>query len=143
MIKMGELGAINQVWVNKGGIASIVPLKVLEKIWRITYDSHRGMNAGYFVIHMDVDDIKVRNNEKGMPYLNLGGQGESCFIICLNHQWKHGRLYQARGPESKDGVGGAGHAWAPHRPQLSGNDTCKHCQEVADGTQHSDKILNN
>jgi hypothetical protein len=53
------------------GIANIVPLKVLEKIWRITYNSHRGMNTGHFVIHMDAGNIKIHNNKKGMPYLNL------------------------------------------------------------------------
>ncbi len=71
MSKVGDLGAISQVWVNKGGIANIVPLKVLKKVWRITYASHRGMNAGHFAIHTDKGDIKVCNNEKGMPYLNL------------------------------------------------------------------------
>ncbi len=29
------------------------------------------MNAGHFVIHTDKGNIKVCNNEKGMPYLNL------------------------------------------------------------------------
>jgi hypothetical protein len=57
--------------VNKGGISNIVPLKVLEKVQRITYNSHRGMNAGHFVIHTDKGNIRVCNNEKGMPYLNL------------------------------------------------------------------------
>ncbi len=57
--------------MNEGGIANIVPLKVLEKIWRITYDSHKGMNAGHFMIHTDTGDIKICNNKKGMPYLNL------------------------------------------------------------------------
>jgi hypothetical protein len=68
---VGNLGAISQVWVNEGGIANIVLLKVLEKVWRTTYDSHRGMNAGHHVIHMDKGDIKVGNNKKGMPYPNL------------------------------------------------------------------------
>jgi hypothetical protein len=71
MSKAGDLGAISQVWVNRGGIANIVPLKVLEKVWRITYASHWGMNAGHFVIHTDKGNIKVCNNKEGMPYLNL------------------------------------------------------------------------
>ncbi len=28
----GEMGAVNQMWLNKGGVAPIIPLKVLEKI---------------------------------------------------------------------------------------------------------------
>jgi hypothetical protein len=70
MNKAGDLGAISQVWVNKGGIANVL-LKVLEKVWRITYNYHRGMSAGHFVIHRDKGNIKVCNNEKGMPYLDL------------------------------------------------------------------------
>jgi hypothetical protein len=29
------------------------------------------MNPGQFVIHVDAGDVVVRNNQKGMPYLNL------------------------------------------------------------------------
>jgi hypothetical protein len=27
-----EMGAVNQMWLNEGGVATIIPLKVLEKI---------------------------------------------------------------------------------------------------------------
>ena len=37
----GNLCAVPKMWVNKGGVATIIPLKVLEKIWRVTYNSTR------------------------------------------------------------------------------------------------------
>ncbi len=65
----GEMGAVYQMWLNKGGVATIIPLKVLEKIWPVTYDSRR--NGGRFVIHTDQGNIIVKNNSKGMPYLDI------------------------------------------------------------------------
>jgi hypothetical protein len=65
----GNLGAIKQMWLNEGGVATVVPLKVLEKIWPITYDSRR--HGGKFVLKTDQGDIIVKNNNKGMPYLDL------------------------------------------------------------------------
>jgi hypothetical protein len=38
MDTIGDMGAIKQMWLNEG-IAAIVPLKILKKIWPITYDS--------------------------------------------------------------------------------------------------------
>jgi hypothetical protein len=46
-----KLGMIKHTWLNKGGVASVIPLKILEKIWPILYHSLRGMNAGHFVTH--------------------------------------------------------------------------------------------
>ncbi len=65
----GEMGAVNQMWLNEGGVATIIPLKVLEKIWPVTYDSRR--NGGCFIIHTDQGNIIVKNNSKGMPYLDI------------------------------------------------------------------------
>jgi hypothetical protein len=65
----GEIGAVDQMWLNKGGVATIIPLKVLKKIWPVTYDSRR--NGGPFVIHADQGNIIVKNNSKGMPYLDI------------------------------------------------------------------------
>ncbi len=65
----GEMGAVEQMWLNEGGAATIIPLKVLEKIWPVSYDSKR--NGGYFVIHTDQGSIIVKNNSKGMPYLDV------------------------------------------------------------------------
>jgi hypothetical protein len=71
MDKAGALGAVKKMWLSKGGVASVILLKILEKIWPVSYHSTKGMNPGQFVIHVDAGDVVVRNNQKGMPYLNL------------------------------------------------------------------------
>ena len=65
----GSLGAIPKMWVNEGGVATIIPLKVLKKIWQVTYDSTR--NGGRFVVWTDQGNIVLNNNEGGMPYFYL------------------------------------------------------------------------
>jgi hypothetical protein len=45
----GEMGAVKQMWLNKSGVATIIPLKVIETIWPITFDSR--CFSGSFVIH--------------------------------------------------------------------------------------------
>jgi hypothetical protein len=82
MDEAGKLGMINQMWLNKGGVASVVPLKTLEKIWPILYHSLRGMNAVHFIIHTKEGDIMVQNNKCGMPYLNLK-EVEAEVVLCL------------------------------------------------------------
>jgi hypothetical protein len=57
------------MWLNKGRVATIIPLKVLKKIWPVTYDSRR--YGGSFVIHTNQGKIIIKNNNKGMLYLDL------------------------------------------------------------------------
>jgi hypothetical protein len=64
-----DIGAIKLMWLNIVGVVAIVPLKVLEKIWPITYDSRR--HNGQFIWHTDQGDIFTKNNSKGMPYLDI------------------------------------------------------------------------
>jgi hypothetical protein len=71
------MGAIEKMWYNEGGVATIVPLKMLERIFPISYQSHKGMNPGHFVIHSDQGDIVVKNNGAGMPYGREGARGGS------------------------------------------------------------------
>jgi hypothetical protein len=65
-----DMGAIKHVWLNKRGVAVIVPLKVVKKIWSVTYDS-RHHDGQLFVWHIDQGDILIKNNSKGMPYLDI------------------------------------------------------------------------
>jgi hypothetical protein len=65
----GEMGAVDQIWLKEGGVVTIIPLKVLEKIWPVTYNSRH--NGRCFVIHTDQGNIIVKNNNKGMPYLDI------------------------------------------------------------------------
>jgi hypothetical protein len=68
MDKARDMGAIKQMWLNEGGVAAIVLLKVLRKIWPITYDSR--CHNGLFIWHIDQGDIVIKNNSKGMLYLD-------------------------------------------------------------------------
>ena len=73
MTHVGAVRCISKMWLNKSGIANIIPLKALAKIWRVTYDSAGGMNAGHFVIHTDQGNIHVHKNCKGVPFIDLNG----------------------------------------------------------------------
>ena len=57
------------MWLNEGGMATIILLKQLEKHWQVTYDSR--CHGGAFIIHTKNGNIVVKNNSKGMPYLYL------------------------------------------------------------------------
>jgi hypothetical protein len=65
----GLLGALEQVWLNKGGVTTIILLKQLKKLCPVTYDSTR--NGCAFVCRTKDGNIVLRNNDKGMPYLDL------------------------------------------------------------------------
>ncbi len=69
MDSSGLLGALEQVWLNKGGVATIIPLKQLKKFCPVTYDST--CNGGTFVCCTKDGNVVLRNNDKGMPYLDL------------------------------------------------------------------------
>ncbi len=90
----GEMGALKKVWLNKGGVATILPLKELEKLWHLVYDSRH--HGGAFVLRTDAGDIVLKNNNKGMPYLDLKVFEEKSSAlsraVCIR---EHGRLYQA------------------------------------------------
>ena len=47
MDSSGSLGDLEQVWYNQGGVATIIPLKQLEKLCPVRYDSSR--NGGVFI----------------------------------------------------------------------------------------------
>ncbi len=69
MDSSGKLGALEQVWLKEGGVATIVPLKQLKKLWCVTYDSRRQGDA--FIVQTDNGDIILKRNSNGMPYLDL------------------------------------------------------------------------
>ncbi len=69
MDSSGSLGALEQVWLNKGGVVMIIPLKQLEKLCPMVYNST--CNGGAFICRTNNDDVVLKNNEKGMPYLDL------------------------------------------------------------------------
>jgi hypothetical protein len=88
----GDLGAIKKMWLNKCRMASVV-LKILEKIWPISYPSKKGMNARHSIIHTNDGTIVMRNNSHEMPFLNLKeleGEVALCLIQdTINMVWKN------------------------------------------------------
>ncbi len=65
----GSLRALEQVWLNQGGVATIIPLKQLKKLCPVVYDSTR--NRGAFICRTKDSDVVLKNKGKGMPYLYL------------------------------------------------------------------------
>jgi hypothetical protein len=65
----GSLGDLDQVWFNEGGVAMIIPLKQLEKLCPMRYDSSR--NEGVFICWTKDGKVVFKNNGKGMPYIDL------------------------------------------------------------------------
>jgi hypothetical protein len=78
----GNLGTIKKMWLNKCGVASVVPLKVLEMIWPILYHSKKAINPGDFIIPTGKGDLVVKNNSHRMPFLNLK-EVEADVALCL------------------------------------------------------------
>ncbi len=69
MDSSGSLGALAQVWFNEGGVATIIPLKQLKKFYPMVYDST--CNGGAFVCRTKDGNVMLKNNDKGMPYLDI------------------------------------------------------------------------
>jgi hypothetical protein len=69
MNSSGELGAIKQMWLNKGCVATIIPLKQIKLMLPISYNS--GSYGGLFDIHSNQGDIIVGNYNKGIPFIDL------------------------------------------------------------------------
>ncbi len=69
MDSSGSLGALKQVWLNEGRVAMIIPLKQLEKLCPVVYDFTPHGSA--FVCRTKDGNVMLKNNGKGMPYLNL------------------------------------------------------------------------
>jgi hypothetical protein len=65
----GSLGALKQVWLNEDGETAIIPLKQLETLCPVVYNSTR--NEGAFICRTTEGDVVLKNNGKGMPYLDL------------------------------------------------------------------------
>jgi hypothetical protein len=79
MGESGTLGGLKNVWVNQGGIANILPFSQLIKMCRVTFDSEHG---DHFVVHTEDGPVSLKNNEVGMPYIDLE-KSEERAAICL------------------------------------------------------------
>ena len=77
------LVALKQVWLNKERVAMIILLQKLKELCHmITYDSK--CNRVLFICHTQVDNIVLKNNRKGMPYLDLDEfeVGQRSSVLC-------------------------------------------------------------
>jgi hypothetical protein len=82
MDSSGSLRALEQVWLNEGGVATIIPLKQLEKLCPVVYDSTR--NGGAFICCTKDGDVVLKNNGKGMPSLDLREfEAKAILSLCL------------------------------------------------------------
>ncbi len=57
----GDQGAIKGMWLNEGGMATIILLKQLEKHRQVTYDSR--CHGGAFIIHTNNGYLYLRELE--------------------------------------------------------------------------------
>ncbi len=104
MDSSGLLGALKQLWLNKGRVATIIPLKQIKKLCPVTYDSTR--NGGAFVCRNKDGDVVLRNKDKGMPYLDLRESEPKQFCLCPKQlsplcRWCKGTWKDSPGDKSR------------------------------------------
>ena len=61
-IQLYSLGALEQVWLNEGRVAMIIPLKQLEKFCPVVYNSTH--NGGAFVCRTKDGDVVLNAQEQ-------------------------------------------------------------------------------
>jgi hypothetical protein len=76
----GMLGSI-LFWLNPGGLASVVALRTLEKLFHVYYDSKK--NGGAFICETPGGKVVFLRCEKtGFPYINLDDpENDAAFVM--------------------------------------------------------------
>jgi hypothetical protein len=124
-----DTGAIKLMWLNKGGAAAIVPLKVLEKIWPVTYNSRcHGVKC---IWHTDQGDIVIKNNSKGMPYLDIRELETKVVLLFIQTVQGNMEGYMRCKVKEAYAVQEAQAARPPNRPRVSRNGTFQHDFELS------------
>ena len=104
MDSSGSLGDLEQVWFNKGGVATIIPLKQLEKLCPVRYNS--SCNGSTFICHTKDGDVVLKDNGKGMPYI-AGSSRPKQFCplrpkrLCPSCRWCEGTWKDSLSVKSK------------------------------------------
>ena len=62
---IGDLPGYGQVWFKDGGIANILSLSRVQKLYQVTYDS---MNGNCFIIHMREKNMHFCQSREGLYY---------------------------------------------------------------------------
>ncbi len=74
--RMGTYGKL-KVWYLSGGIAYILLMHKLEKLYRITYDSWEG----HYIVHTPQGAVKFYRDKQGLPYINLEVSTEAAVML--------------------------------------------------------------
>ena len=74
--KRGTYGNL-KVWYVPEGIANIISMHELEKMYRITYDSWQG----YYVVHTPKGEVRFQKDKQGLPYLDLEELSEAAVML--------------------------------------------------------------
>ncbi len=75
--RMGTYGKLD-VWYLPRGIANIILMHELEKLYRITYDSWEG----HYIVHTPEGPVEFHKDEQGLPYINLEASSKAGGCYC-------------------------------------------------------------
>jgi hypothetical protein len=78
--QMGKYGRM-KVWYIPDGIANIISMHELEKLYRITCDSWEG----YYVVHTARGQVHFHKDEQGIPYIDLEKSGRMAAIMLMQN----------------------------------------------------------
>ncbi len=110
-------------------MATIIPLKQLKKLCPVVYDSTR--HGGAFVCRTKDGDVMLKNNGKGLPYLDLR-EFEAKAVLSFAPEAALSFMQTVRGNMEGftkcevEEAQKARDAGASHQPRLSGNGTWRH-----------------
>ncbi len=76
--QMGRYGRM-KCWYLPNGIANIILMHELEKLYRITYDSWEG----FYIVHTPLGQVQFHKDEQGLPYINLEQSGLEAAIMLI------------------------------------------------------------
>jgi hypothetical protein len=68
-----------KVWYIPDGIANIISMHKLEKLYQITYDSWEG----YYIVLMAQGQLNFNKDKKGLPYIDLEQSGRMAAIMLM------------------------------------------------------------
>lgn len=74
--RRGNFGGL-KVWSMGEGIANVLSLGELSKLYRVTFDS----DEGYFVVHTKHGEVHFVMDESGMPCLDLASNEEAATML--------------------------------------------------------------
>jgi hypothetical protein len=139
--QMGKYGRM-KVWYIPDGIANIISMHELEKLYQITYDSWEG----YYVVYKARGQVHFHKDEQGLPYIDLEQSGRMAAIMLMQNASqqtmgsKGVALVQTvrenyevctkREDESKGGASRTSHDRKPEQRRLQGNGEEQHDQEL-------------